>query len=322
MKYQPKAFLAFILLGGVLGGAFAGDITVNIRYFDRRIYYIQGAAEDPIYVQVTVANNSPATYRFKLADERAFSVDFDVRTSSNRAVEATERLVRKRTENKQVFFREVSVEAGESFSFVEDIRNYAELKQSGAFIVQAKLYPELLRPGEERQIPLESNRLSLNLRPPVLPGPGGIPLDMDTASGALLVREKLAPDQVVTYTLTARQRSQWEKFFLYLDLPAMIARDPARNRQWLAESEEGRQRMLARYRTELEGSTVDGDIAVIPTEFQIERTSYNNEEGTVIVLEKFRMTNYTERRRYTYFLRRRDDIWSIVDYSVVNLGTE
>jgi hypothetical protein len=343
VKYQPKIILALILFLGVLSTLRAGDVTVTIRYFDKRIYYIQetingpsadipGGNFDPIYVQVTIANNSPSTYRFKLADERAFSVDFDIRTMSNRPVEAPERLIRKRTENRQVFFREVAVESGESFSFVENIRDYAHLNQSGSFIVQAKLYPELFRPGEAAlrgangdtvyTAPLESNRLSLSLRPPVLPGPGGIPLEMDTATGALLVRDKLPPDQVIEYILTARQRSQWEKYFLYLDLESMISRDPVRRRQWLAESEEGRQRMLARYRTELQSAVIDGDIAAIPMDFQIERTTYNNEEGAVIVLEKFRIGNYTEKRRYTYYLRRRDDIWTVADYSVVNLGTE
>jgi hypothetical protein len=328
VKYQPKTILAFMLFWGVLSALRAGDITVTIRYFDKRIYYIQeasgssGGNADPIYVQVTISNNSPSAYRFKLADERAFSVDFDIRTMTNRMVEASERLIRRRTENRQVFFREVAVESGESFSFMEDIRDYADLNRSGAFVVQAKLYPELLRPDEGAAEALESNRLSLSLRPLVLPGPGGIPLEMDTATNALLVREKLPPDRVIDYILTARQKSQWEKYVLYLDLESMISRDPVRRRQWLAESEEGQQRMLTRYRTELQSSVIDGDIAAIPMDFEIERTTYNNEEGTVIVLEKFRIGNYTERRRYTYYLRRRDDIWTVVDYSVVNLGTE
>jgi hypothetical protein len=320
VKYQVKV-LALVLFGAALSAAGASDITVSIRYFDKRIYYVQGAGDDPIFVQVTIANNSPAAYRFKLADERAFSVDFDVRTAANRTVAAADRLIRKRTENTQVFFREIAVESGESFSFIEDIRNYADLSQSGSFVVQAKVYPELYRAGGGA-LPLESNRLSLNLRPPAIPGPGGIPLEMDVETNAVLVREKLPPDQVVEYTLTARQKSQWEKYFLYLDLESMIARNPARQRQWLAESQEGRQRMIARYRTELQSSVVDGDIAAIPAEFAIERTVYGAEEGTVTVLEKFRIGNYIEKRRYTYYLRRRDDVWTIVDYSVVNLGTE
>jgi hypothetical protein len=290
---------------------------VGIRYYDKRIYYVEDA---PIFVQVTITNHGPSPYRFKLADERAWSLDFDVRTVSNRAIEPAALLVRKRTESRQVFFREVVVESGESFAFVEDLRDYAALSRSGAFVVRARIYPELYRgPGAP---PLESNRLSLNLRPPLLPGPEGIPLEMDQETNAILVREKLPPDETVRYILSARQKGQWEKFFLYLDLEAMIARDGSRQRQWLAESEEGRRRMLTRYRGDLQSSVVDGDIATIPMTFEIERTTYGAEEGTVVVLEKFKTGDYIEKKRYTYYLRRRDDIWTIIDYSVVNLGTE
>jgi hypothetical protein len=323
--------LASFLPAAEQGTASGGDISFNIRYYDRRIYHVES---DPVYIQITVTNNGPETYRFKLADDRSFSVDFDTRTMTNRALESADRLVRRRTENQQVFFREITVESGESFSFVEDLRDFVKLGHPGSFVVRARLYPELYRnaglavkasgagyPAGAAPI-LESNRLSLNLRPPAIPGPDGIPLAMDTETNAVLAREKIAPDEVVDYLIRARQTSRWEKFFLYLDLEAMIARDPVRNRRWVAESEEGRRRMLARYRTELESSVADGDISTIPTEFTIERTSYNNFEGTVTVLEKFRMGNYTEKKRYTYYLRRTDDIWTVVDYSVVNLGTE
>jgi hypothetical protein len=310
----------FFLFTGALSALTAAEVDFTIRYFDKRVYHISGTEREPIFVQVTIANNSPSTFRFKLAEERAFSVDFEIRTVSNRVVESAPGLIMKRTSNQQVFFREVAVESGESFSFVEDLRNYAALTESGSFIVWAKMYPELYR---ESGFPsLESNRLTLNLRPPAIPGPGGIPLDMDTETNAILVRERLSPDEVVEYTLSARQKGQWEKFFLYLDLDAMIIRDSVRGRQWLAESEEGRRRMIARYREELQGERVDGDIAAIPMTFTVERTTYNAEEGTVTVLEKFKTGDYIERKRYIYDLRHVDDYWIIVDYSVLNLGTE
>jgi hypothetical protein len=298
-----------------------GTVSFSIRYFDKRIYFVE---TDPIYIQITIANNSPGAYRFKLADERAFSVDFDIRTMSNRALEPADTLIRKRTQSGQVFFREILVESGESFSFVEDLRDYVNLSNPGSFIVQARVYPELYRSGAappEGTPALQSNRLNLNLRAPSIPGPDGIPLAMDVETNAVLVRERLAPDEVVEYLLTARQRSQWEKFFLYLDLEAMLSRDPVRRRQWLAEGEEGRRRMMDRYRRELESAVAGGDIATIPTAFTMERTEYNNQEGTVTVLEEFNYGNFTERKRYIYYLQRRDDIWTVVDYSVINLGT-
>jgi hypothetical protein len=329
---MKRIYIVFILLlalapaflpaeAGVLEGA-----EFSIRFYDKRIYHASGNGGDPIYVQATIANRSPGVFRFKLADERAFSIEFDVRTLSNRTVEPADNLIRRRTGGGRIFFREISVESGESFSFIEDLRNYADLKDPGAFVVRARIYPELYRSPQEGFDPggaLESNRLSLSLRPPVIPGPEGMPAPIDLDRGTVLSRERLAPDEVVEYLITARQRSQWEKFFLYLDLEEIIFRNPARRRQWNAEGEEGRRRMLARYREEMQQSIIDGDITAIPFEFEIQRTDYNALEGTVAVLEKFRTgTNYTERKRYTYYVKRKDDYWVIVDYVVVNLGTE
>ena len=325
--------LVFLGISSLAGAPADAGIAFSIRYYDKRIYYLE---QDPIYIQVTLTNNGSAPFRFKLADERAFSVDFDVRTTTNRVVEAADYLIRRRSQSQQVYFREISVEAGESFSFVEDLRNYAALTQSGAYVVQARIYPELyqtlessssisISPGKTLAAggkPIESNRLALSIRPRSILGPDGIPLELDVETNAVLAREKLPPDEVVSYLLTARQKSQWEKFFLYLDLESMLSKDAYRRRQYKAESEEGRQRMIARYRQDLQNSLTEGDISLIPMNFIIERTAYDAQSGTVTVLEFFRVGAYTERKRYAWYLERKDDIWTIVDYMVTNLGTE
>jgi len=218
---------------------------------------------------------------------------------------------------------------------VEDLRHYININQPGSLVISARLYPELYRSDTATPAAinggshpaysgaLESKRLSLTVRPAVVTGPDGIPLEMDIATNAQLVRERLAPDQVVDYTITARQRSQWEKFFLYLDLESMLkARNAELQRKWLVESEEGRRRMIEQYRQELRNAITDNTISVIPSSFEIERTQYNSFEGEVSVLQKFKSTNFTEVKRYTYILRQKDNIWNIVDYAVVNLGTE
>jgi hypothetical protein len=294
----------------------AGTVDFNIRFFDRRIYFTE---TDPIFIQITITNNSPSPYRFKLADDRVFSVDFEIRTMTNRALQQTDSLIRKRTVNSQVFFREITIESGESFSFVENLCDYIRFGQSGSFRVQAKIYPELFRSSVAAAI--ESNYLSLTLRPAVIPGPDGIPLEMDIATGAALVKQKLPPDEVVAYMINARQQSQWEKFFLYLDLEAMLKKDAFQSRRYNAENEEGRRSMVAAYKRNLQNAVVDGDIVVIPTSFEILKTQYNNDEGTVIVLQKYRNPNHTELREYTYRLEKKDNFWIIVNYSVQGMGT-
>jgi hypothetical protein len=304
----------------LLGAGFVFGADVSIRFYDKQIYHL---SSEPILVQVTISNSGPLPYRFRLADDRAFSLDFDVKTLQNRAIDQARALLRKRTESRQVYFRDITVEAGESFSFIEDIRSYAAIETPGAYIIQAKLYPETYRTalGGTAEA-LLSNRLQLTVRPPSIPGPDGIPVALDVVTGANLVRERLPPDEVVAWTLVARQKSQWERFFLYIDLETMVSRDSSRQRQWRAESEEGRTRMVTRYKSDLMASVVDGDISMIPSDFTIERTAYNADNAEVTVIELFRQNNFTERRRYTYYLRHDNGIWNIIDYMVINLGTE
>jgi len=316
--YRLFAVVFLVLLNSALlfAGENAGQVEFNIRFFDRRIYYVQS---DPILVQITITNNSPSPYRFKLADERAFSIDFDIRTMSNRTLPQADSLIRKRTFNQQVFFREIVIESGESFSFLEDLRDYTSFAQPGSFRVRALVYPELIRSPSDA---IESNYLSLSLRPELIQGSDGIPIEMDAATGAALVRQRLSPDEVVAYMLRARQESQWERFFLYIDLEAMLSREAFQKRRYTAENEEGRRRMLNEYRQSLQSAVVDGDISVIPTTFEILRTVYNNETGEVTVLEKFRNRDYTDLRQYIYYLEKRENFWCIVNYAVQGMGTE
>jgi hypothetical protein len=224
---------------------------------------------------------------------------------------------------------------------VENLRDYAAITKVGSYIVQAKVYPELWNDlardanrgtiqdvsftgaqGSQTSALLVSNRLALTIRPALIPGPGGVPLPLDEETNAVLVREKIPPDEVIDYMLHARQKAQWEKFFLYMDLPSMLERDGARQREWNAESEEGRQAMLTRYRKDLESSSIDGDISAIPMNWTIENTQYNATDGTVVAFEYFKAGTYTEKKQYTYYLGKDDGVWTVKDYSVVNLGTE
>ena len=300
--------------------AVQGEVELSIRFYDRQIYYVHS---DPVYVQITITNNSPFPYRFKLADDRAFSIDFDIRTMTNRQLPQSDILTRKRTQTGTVYFREISIESGESFSFTEDIREYVNLDQSGSFRLNAFFYPELYRASGNSSYTqvIETNYLSLTLRPALIQGPDGIPLEMDIATGAVLARQQIPPDQVVSYMLTSRQQSQWERFFLYMDLETMLMRDPVQKRRYTAENETGRRQMVSDYRLNMQNSLINGDIVMIPTSFEILRTIYTNNEGTVTVLQRYRMPSYTELRQYIYYLEKRENYWIIVDYSVQGMGT-
>lgn len=294
---------------------------VSIRFYDRRIYYPGSGSSEPIFIQISITNNNSETFRFKLADDRSFSIDFGIINSKNRQLQHTVDWMRKRNTNRQIYFREISLEPGETYSFIENLKDYIEITDPGILLVNALFFPELKRYSDNSELHILSNKLSLEIKPaPSAAALGSLPVSQ--ASGEILQTKPIPPDQVIAYLLTARQKSLWEQFFLYMDLEKMISRDPSRNRRFKAESEAGRMEMIQIYKHELSQERVDKDIAVIPVEFKIEHTGYTDTQAEVKVIEWFEYSNFREKKRFTYFLTSKDGIWTVYDYVVENLGTE
>jgi hypothetical protein len=308
--------LIFALQLAGLSQAEAQGVSFSIRFHEKRIYYL-GDAQNPVLLEAALANESSATFRFKMAENRFFNLDFEVSNPSNQLLDHAQKFIRSKNSNQPVFLREVTLEPGERYSITVNLNEFVEFRSAGLFTVQGLFYPEL---STSSAAPLRSNTLSLSLRPAVVFPEEKARIEAET--GALLAREPLPPDEVVSYTLRARQKSQWEKFFLYLDLESLYQASPARRESYRRLSEENRRAALAGYRRQLQQTVVDTDIVLIPTDFEVQRTTYSPFEAEVQVLEKFRQRDFTELKRFTYNLTRRDRIWLITGYETVNLGTE
>jgi len=292
--------------------------SVSIKYYNKAIYYPGNAEEFPVFVHITIKNNGTETLRFKLADDRAFSLDFNAYTVKNSRLSQTETLIEKRTTNQTVYFRELALEQGEEYSFVENVKNYLNIDESSVYYLELQFYPELYK---SKYLSLKSNRLTLEIRPSTSSASSiAIPVKNETIE--LLKPMDLSPDKVVEQTIIARQKSLWDQYFLYMDVESLIKRNPTLQKKYAAGSAEERDRLLKNFKTDLMQSRIENDIIAIPERFQIEKTTYTPTEGTVAVIEWFKYPNFSEKKRYTYKVRQREGIWYIYDYVVVNLGTE
>jgi hypothetical protein len=216
----------------------------------------------------------------------------------------------------------VTVGPGEEYSFIEDVTDYVELPGPGLYMVSARFFPSLYpSTGQSSDSALRSNRLTLSVQP-----------STDTAQAAeeaaaretqeILQQRPIPPDDVVDYTIRARQQGAWNRFFLYLDTESILRSSPERERRFLQLSEEEQQQAIEQFREQLKNRRIEENILVVPDTYQIVRTTYGRREGTVIVDMRFRYDTYVEIKRYTYDLQRDDDIWMITNYNVRNLGTE
>ena len=153
------------------------DADIAIRFYDRRVYYPGNDGTEPIFVKVSITNKGSQPLRFKLANDRMFSLDFSVLNTKNKSLPHTEPWVRKRNTNQQIYFREISIETGETYAFVENLKDYITIEGPGAYILSADFYPELKRLSDTSEVHVSSNRLGLEVKPsPSAAALGAVPV--------------------------------------------------------------------------------------------------------------------------------------------------
>lgn len=297
-------------------------LQFSIRFFDKQIYY----AGSDIKLKLTLTNRSPETFRFMLAEDKLYTVRFVVKTLSNRILEPSMSFQAKLAANQQIFYRELALKTDEEYSFDVLLNDFINVTEAGSFLIEAAFFPELVRGNSEQSV-LASNILTLSVRP----GSGISPVKdrIELATQELLRAQKISPDEVINRTLIARQKERWNEFFLYIDLEQLLLMNTEQKKKYERSGEEARIRMLSEYKTELMKKVTDTDIVIIPASFKIIKTQYQQTSGTVVVEEKFDSfldervnSNFYLVKEYTYKLEKKDDIWYIVSYTVINKGTE
>jgi hypothetical protein len=310
-KQLIASFASVVIL--IAAASASADVRLSIRFFDKRIYF--PGSEIPI--MVTLSNDGESTYRFKLADDRVYSLAFEARTPTNRLLDLSDIYKTAMSQSRPVFYRELAIKSGEEYSFKEDLGRFVRVDSPGSYSIKASFFPEL---SSSSSSPVSSNILSLSVRP----SPGLPPASeaIRAVTGEALKAQALSPDEVVRRTIVARQKGLWNEFFLYLDLPSLLTRDQDRKRLYAAESDEGQRRMVERYRADLQTSVIDNDIVVQPYYFEILETRYTEAKGFVRAVEKFQSGQLRLVKEYDYVLERQGEVWYVIDYTVFNKGTE
>lgn len=314
-----KLYLLFFIQLFILPLSGTEAAELMVRLFDRTVYTPMTA----INLHVTLKNNEASPFRFHAAENRIFNLDFDVRNLRNLPLEHSEHFKIERSSSQRVFYREIVLLPGEEYSFIADLKDFITIDVPGVYTIQASFFPDIngFMPSGDSAAALHSNTLTVQIHPHL----SDIPAyreKIDSETGMILVREKLPPDEVVSYMLKARQRSEWPKFFLYLDIEKLMLQDPRLRVEYRNKSEQERFRMVEQYREALQKRQVDTDILVVPTRFTITNTSYTPDQATVEVIQTFEYPDFSENRKYTYLLHREKGYWMIQDYYVRNLGTE
>ena len=288
------------------------SVQLGIREAEKKVYTV----ESPISLQVNLHNNTAAPYLFELAGNKIFNIELEVSNLYNEALSASENYIRERTSNQQVYYRDIRILPGEEFSFYIQMEDFIDLDSPGIYFIKASFFPHL-----GARTTLDSNTITIHVHPSDT-GSGNLDEIIAIEKDEVLKKRQLPPDQVVEYTLSARQHDEWEKFFLYLDLEQLMLQNKLKNAEYRRSADAERVRMVNTYRELLMNQQVDNDILLKPADFSIEKTVYTPENAEVRVSAEFRYPDYTEIRHYLYYLHRPEGYWTIYKYQVTGQETQ
>lgn len=294
---------------------------IFIRLYNQQVYY-NGSEVD---IQVELRNNGIDPVDFKLADRRVHNIKLDVRTLTNDPVEECDECIKEFISSQPVYYTAVNLKPGEQFSFILKLSDFVEIKASGKYFVKAWFFNEFRTNQKEAA---GSNVIEIEIAPPE-------PVLNETTvavspESLKLKPQPLYPDAVVRHILDSRIAAEaekdqvkkeefWNQYFLYMDLEELLLKSGAGRREYLTLSETARTNKREEYRQWLINGAKDKDLLLVPTRYEIAKTSYTENNAVVVVYQEFDNGRFIDRKQYSYYLRKMDNIWTIYDYSIVNM---
>ncbi len=272
--------------------------------------------KDEILINVKIYNSSNEDKYMIIADEKRFSFDFKMVTMQNREIEHSSDYIISFHRIQPVFNNQIRLAPNEGFVYEVRLNDYFDLSNVGQYFIKCIYFPELKLNNSNMNI-INSNQLSINIRPESLKEEMILEEKAIEEEKKYYVTER-SPDGVVDFTLNARMKEEWDKFFLYLDLEKLILTNNYYKNQYLKADVERQRDLIAQYKEYLKKNTID-EISFLPTKFEIIKTEYTAGRGKVEVIEDFRYQDYNEQKYYTYFLNKKGNIWYIYSYEVMNI---
>lgn len=288
-------------------------LTVKIELAQPKIF-LQG---DEIYINVKIFNSTKDETACIIADDKKFSFDFQMVTLQNRVIEHSNEYIISFHRVQPVFNSSVRLSPGEGYIYKARLNDYYDTNRSGQFFINCMYFPRLKMDGDNNDT-IMSNQLSINIRPEKAKEMA-IQEREEVEKEKKLFVTKRSPDEVVDFMLKARMKSEWEKFFLYMDLEKLILTNNLFKDKYVRADVEKQKEFIEQYKQYLMKNTVN-DISYLPHAFKIVKTEYTDGRGKVEVINSFKYIDYVEDKYYTYFLYKKGDIWYVYSYEVLNLG--
>jgi len=319
MKLLKTALICFILSQYVLfANTLEEKVVCQLSFFEKDVYY----EESDIKLKIEIYNNNPFAVSLKIAENKLHNLAFFAQTAHGIKVNSSPSYSTNRESRKLVLLKDMSIEPGEVFGFIVDLKDYLNLESPGLYYLRSEFYPSTVH---ETNVGISSNILKLSIRPghkTVTDTSVYNDFVFDDQAAEVMADKKDSPDIIIQNILKARQTDRWSAFFIYLDLESLLSQSEDLKNRYTRSGENERYYMLEDFKSNISSGKLHSEFIKKPGSYEILKTSYTKDEATVKVLEKFYYDEYTDLKKYTYYLRKAEGFWLVYNYSVENYGKE
>lgn len=289
------------------------DLKIYIELANPQIYH----QNDEIYINIKIINISKKEKVILISKEKRYSFDFELATMQNKKINHNDEYIISFHRVQPIFNSHITIAPDEGYIFEARLNDYFDMNISGQFYLKCLYFPEL-KVNQYADVFIESNQLSLNIRP------GNATESMTEEKEEIEQEKRLfvtkrSPDEVVSYMLNARMNKEWEKYFLYLNMEQLILTNNNFKQRYLKADVERQKEIIREYKEYLKQDKVN-DISFLPIKYDILKTEYTQGRGKVDVLIYVKYEDLIEKKYYTYFLNKKDNIWYISSYEVLNFS--
>lgn len=278
------------------------NLSLIVKFSNETVYFLG----KPIIIKVEVTNRSYNNYFFQIANDISYNFNFIIISSDGEQLDYKEEYILRRRSIDKIFTKEIMLSPNESYSIEIDINEWFDFKKDGSYFIQAIFYPYI--DSSERII--SQNVLKLNLKPRVEGESQAVKKVFQTEVERTKLKD-IPPYKIVELHLKARQRREWNEFFLYIDFDSFIMNYPSYRDKYKYASESSRINIIEDFKNYLI-STFYNDLLY----FEIRRVLIEFDKCKIDVYLEFSYKSFIEKYQAEYYLRLKDQTWLITGYEI------
>lgn len=302
---KTRIFL-FLLLAAA--APLQAEVKVELQFYNQNY-----RLNESIPVVVSVFNQAGQRLAFQVSPQIYESFYFEVKTPRNEEIQIRDdfRIEIKENASAVSDYRDILLDAGESFSRTIDITQWFDVKDSGYYYIKGVFFPN----PDDRSQKIESSFYKILVKAPQIVEQS---LVEENQRQQVQLREikKLPPYDAIADFIDAKMKKDWERFLAHIDAARLIESFQNFSSDYQnARTGAYRLEVLERFKRYL---TVHWQDMIL--EYKIKKSEIEDDKATVEADIEYKIRTVSYALRYTFYLyKNHEGQWLIYDYTALRI---